>query len=130
MLAGLVLASITGVLYLLTLGDFLKPFMKSSGIWTLTVGIILSLGSLHFFFKKKFWGAGAMIFVSLGAMVYTRHALRLVVLPEELRPRTLYADKVVPQWDVFGIFLVCFLVALYAVYWMLKTYFTDRTQNA
>ena len=130
MLAGLVLASVTGVLYLLTLGDFLKPFMKSSGIWALTVGIILSLGSLHFFFKKKFWGAGAMIFVSLGAMVYTRHALRLVVLPEELRPATLYADKVVPQWDVFGIFLVCFLVALYAVYWMLKTYFTDRTADA
>ena len=130
MLAGLILASVSGVLYLLTLGDFLKPFMKSSGIWTLTVGIVLSLGSLHFFFKKRFWGAGAMIFVSLGAMVYTRHALRLVVLPEELRPATLYAGKVAPQWSVFGLFLVCFLVALFLVWWMLKTYFTDRTAEA
>ncbi len=127
MLGGLILGSISGVLYLLTLGDFLKPFMKSSGIWTMTVGIILSLGSLHFFFRKKFWGAGAMIFTSLGAMVLTRHALRLVVLPEELRPATLYADKVNPQWDVFGIFLVCFLIALGLVAWMLKTYFTDRS---
>lgn len=126
MLGGLILASVTGVLYLLTLGDHLRPFMKSSGIWTMTVGIVLSLGMLHFFFKKKFWGAGAMIFVSLGAMVLTRHALRLVVLPEAQNPSTLYEGKVVPQWDVFGIFLACFLVALYLVYWMLKTYFTDH----
>ena len=112
------------------LGDLLKPFMQSMGIWAMTVGIVLSLGALHFFFKKRFWGAGAMIFVSLALMVDTRHALRLVVLPEALRPATLYADKVAPQWGVFALFLVCFLVALDLVAWMLKTYFTDRTADA
>ena len=126
MLFGLILASITGVLYLLNLGDYLKPFMRSAGIWTMTIGIVLALGQLHFFFRKKFWGAGAMIFGSLATMVYTRHALRLVVLPEELRPANVYADKVAPQWDVFGLFLVCFLVAIGLVWWMLKTFFTDR----
>jgi len=126
MVVGLGLSFLTGVLYLLNLGDHLKPFMKSAGIWTMTVGIVLSLGQLHFFFKKKFWGAGAMVFGALATMVYTRHALRLVVLPEELRPANLYADKVAPQWDVFAVFLVCFLLALGLVYWMLKTWFTDR----
>ena len=68
-----------------------------------------------------------MMFVSLRAMVDARHALRLVVLPEALRPATLYADQVrQPQWDVFALFLVCFVVALALVVWMLKLFFTDR----
>lgn len=126
LVGGMVLAALTGIAYLLTLGDALKPFMKSSGIWSMTAGIVLALGALHFFFKKKWCGAGAMLFVSLGAMVWTRHALRLVVLPEATNPATLYEGKVVPQWDVFAIFVVCFVVALALVWWMLKTFFTDR----
>lgn len=129
LVGGMVAAALTGMGYLLTLGDALKPFMRSSGIGSLTIGVLLALGALHFFFRKRFWGAGAMLFVSLAAMVWTRHALRLVVLPEELRPANLYAGKVAPQWDVFGIFLVCFVAALALAWWMLKTFFTDRPRE-
>lgn len=127
LVGGMVLAALAGMAYLLSLGDTLKPFMRSSGIWSMSIGILLALGTLHFFFKKRFLGAGAMLFVSLAAMVWTRHALRLVVLPDALNPVHLYEGKVSPQWDVFGIFLVCFVIALALTWWMIKTFFTDRT---
>jgi hypothetical protein len=127
---GLILAAITGVAYLLTLGDALKPFMQSSGIYFMTIGALLSLGAGHTFIKKKFALTGILVFVSLATMVISRHVLRLVVLPEAARPDVLYADKVIPQWGVFGVFLVCFLVALGLVYYMLRLFVTDRAAEA
>ena len=127
---GLIAAAITGTIYIFTLGDHLGPFMRSSGIWLIVLGALLSLGSLHFYFKKRFVPAGLLVFVSLATMVIGRHVLRLVVLPEGTRPMELYADKVIPQWGVFGLFLVCFLLALGLVYYMLKLFFTDRPSPA
>lgn len=124
---GFVLASIFGVVYLLLLGDLLKPFMQSMGIWVLTVGIIFGLGSLHFFFKQKFVGAAAMMLVSMLGMVGARHALRNVALDVAGHPQTGW--RVEPQWGVFGLFLVCFIVALALVAWMLKLYFTDNAEG-
>lgn len=117
---GMVAAMTLGFVYMLTLGDFLKPFMHSIGIWTVTISFILSLGSLHFFFKKRFLPAGIMLFVSLISMVTTRHIVRLIHLKDFYDPATM---KVAPQWSIFIIFLILFVIMVAVVWYMLKLYF-------
>ena len=51
---GMIVSSVSGLLYLLSLGEYLKPFMQNSPIYTLSLGVLLSLASIHFFFKQKF----------------------------------------------------------------------------
>jgi hypothetical protein len=126
-LFGMVVSMLVGLAYLLTLGDYLRPFMRSPAIWMLMVSIVLSLGSLHFFFKKKWLGVGLMLFVSLLGMVVIRHILRLIVLEGQFDPGTI---QVVPQWSVFVVFLVCFVVAIGLVWYMLRLYVTDRRRTA
>ena len=126
-LYGMVVTMIVGMAYLFTLGDHLLPFMRSPAIWLLMVSVILSLGSLHFFFKKKFLPAGSMLFVSMLGMVVIRHILRLIVLEGQFDPATI---KVAPQWSVFVLFLVCFVVAIALVWYMLKLFITDRRRTA
>jgi len=124
---GVIAASLGGMGYLLTLGSHIAPFMRSAAIWVLTVSIVLTLGSVYFFFKKKFLAAGALLFLSLLAMVSTRHLLRLIVLEGEFDPSSI---PVVPQWTVFALFLVCFAAAIGAVAYMLKLYFSERGHSA
>ena len=121
-LYGLIGASLAGIAYLLTLAELLVPFMRTPGIWALTVGVLLSLGSLHFYFKKKFMPAFAMILVSLILMVYTRHHVRLLHLAGEYDPATM---TIQPQWMIFVIFLICFVVAVATVWYLLKLFFTS-----
>ena len=127
---GTVAAMLTGLVYMLSLGDHLKPFMKSSGIWMVTIGFVLSLASVHFIFKKKWLLSGLTLFVSVVTMVIARHVLRLVVMPYGTRPMEIYEGKVQPQWDVFGLFLVFFVIALALVYWMLKIFFSARPSES
>jgi hypothetical protein len=117
---GMVGAMVLGLVYLFTLGDILVPLMRSPAIWVLTLSILLSLGALHFFFKKRFLPAGLMVFLSLLGMVVVRHTLRLLVLEGVFDPASI---PVRPQWDVFVIFLVCFLAAVALVAVMLRLYF-------
>lgn len=117
---GMVGAMIVGLIYLLTLADILKAIMRSPAIWWMTVSIILSLGSLHFFFKKKFLPASLMLFVSLLGMVVLRHYVRLIQLQDHFDPSS-WAIK--PQWGVFALFLVCFVLAVGLVWYMLKLFF-------
>lgn len=124
---GMLLAALTGVAYLLTLGGDLAGFMRSAGIWWLTAGVVLALGSLHFFFKRRFLPAGVMLFVSLLGMVVARHALRLVRLEGVFDPAAAPVD---PQWDVFAIFLVSFVVGLALVVWMLRVFFRKDARPA
>jgi hypothetical protein len=114
---GMVLASLAGVAYLLSLLPILKAFMQSPAIWALTVGVVLALGSLHFFFKKKFFASGTMLFVSVLTMVYARHTVRLLKLAGQFDPA---AWKIVPQWSVFALFLVCFVAILAVVGYMIR----------
>jgi len=114
---GMVLASLAGMAYLLSLLPYLKAFMHTPAISALTVGVVLSLGSLHFFFKKKFYGAGTMLFVSMLTMVYARHTVRLLKLAGQFDPA---AWRVAPQWSVFALFLVCFVAMLAVVGYMIR----------
>jgi hypothetical protein len=123
----MVAAMLTGLVYLFSLGDYIVPLMRSVGIWILMIAIILCIGSLHCFFKKKFVPAGLMVFLSLLGMVATRHVLRLIVLEGHFDPATI---PVRPQWSVFIVFLVFFLIAIGLVWYMLKLYFTDRARAA
>jgi hypothetical protein len=124
---GMNVAAVLGLVYLLTLGEYLKPFMRAPAIWLLSIAVVLTLLSLHFFLKKKFVPAALMLFASMVGMVSTRHNLRLIVLEGEFDPATLPVN---PQWSVFAMFLVCFVIAIGLVWYMLKLYLTDRQQPA
>jgi hypothetical protein len=127
LLWGMAASIVLGLAYMMTLGDLLLPLMRSIAIWLVLVSLVLSLGALHFYFKKKFTGAGAMLFVSLLSMVVIRHTLRLIVLKGEWEPASI---PVSPQWSVFVIFLGCFVLAIGLLWYMLKLYFTDRARAA
>jgi len=122
-LYGMVAASAVGLVYLMMLGEIMLPFMRSPGIWVLTVSIFLSLGSLHFFFKKKFVGAGLMVFLSMLGMVISRHVVRLLRLEGTWDPASI---PVVPQWSPFIVFLLCFVLALAMIWYMLRLFFGDQ----
>lgn len=117
--AGMALASVLGIAYLLSLLPILGAFMRTPAIWGLTAAILLSLGSLHFFFAKNFPVSGAMLFVSLFGMVYARHAVRLLKLADQFDP---ISWRVAPQWGPFILFLVCFVMALAVVAYMLRLF--------
>jgi len=119
-LIGMALASLAGVAYLVSLGPHLRPFMRTPAIGALTVGVLLSLGSLHFFFKKKFWPSGLMLFGSMLTMVHARHTVRLLRLEGAYDPAAL---AVVPQWSPFILFLACFVVMLAVLAYMFRLFF-------
>lgn len=116
---GTVVAGTFGTFYLISLGPLLRPFMRTPGIWALTLGIILSAGSLHFFFKKKFVGAAAMLFVSLFGMVISRHYVRLLNLADRFNPSTI---PIRSQWSIFVIFLVFFVIAIGVLWYMVRLF--------
>ncbi len=119
-LIGMVLAMLAGIACLLSLLDYLKAFMRTPAIWALTVGVVLSLGALHFFFKKKFWPSGLMLFVSMLTMVYARRTVRLLKLEGACDPSSL---PIVPQWSPFILFLICFVVMLAMLVYMFRLFF-------
>jgi hypothetical protein len=124
---GMVLASLAGMAYLLSLQPILAVFMQTPAIWALTVAVLLSLGSLHFFFKKNFCVSGTMLFVSMLGMVYARHTVRLLKLAGQFDPASW---RVAPQWSPFLIFLICFVIALAVVAYMLRLYFSANKSPA
>ncbi len=124
---GMAAAFVSGFAYLFSLMDLLKAFMHSAAPWWLLVSIILSLGSLHFFFKKKFSASGAMLFVSLLGMVVIRHIVRLLRLEGVYDPASV---PVHPQWSVFLLFLVLFVVAIGVSGYMLKLYFGSQRSGS
>lgn len=116
---GMAVAAVLGFIYLVTLGENILPLMRSPAIWALTLGIILSASSLHFFFKRKFLISGLMIAVSLVTMVFTRHELRLIRLADYYDPATM---TVSPQWSVFALFIACFVIMLAMMWYMFRLF--------
>ncbi|UCG61411.1 MAG: hypothetical protein JSV52_13980 [Candidatus Zixiibacteriota bacterium] len=126
-LYGMVAAMVLGLIYLFTMGEYILPFMRSAAVWWLVVSTVLSLGSLHFFFKKRFVVSGLMLIVSLLGMVTIRHAVRLIHLDGIFDPASL---PMKPQWSIFIVFLLCFLIAAGLVWYMMRLYLSDRSQTA
>lgn len=124
---GMIAAMIFGLTYLLTMGEILLPFMRTPAVWWLVVSIVLSLGSLHFLFRRRFVVSGLLLFVSMIGMVTIRHYVRLFHL-EGLYDPASYAIK--PQWSVFILFLICFVIAIAAIWYTLKLYFAGRRRPA
>jgi hypothetical protein len=122
---GMVLASLAGMAYLMSLLPILASFMRTPAIWAMTVAVLLSLGSLHFFFKKNFCASGTMLFVSMLGMVYARHTVRLLKLAGQFDPASW---RVAPQWGPFVMFLICFVIALGLVAYMLRLFFCTSTR--
>ncbi len=118
-LGGMVLTMLLGLAYIATLGDHLLPYMRSPGIWLVLGAILLSLGSAYFFFQRRWVLSGTMLGASLFAMVLNRHVLRLVVLDGVFSPSSI---PIRPQWSVFAIFAVCFVIALGLLGWMIRAY--------
>jgi len=126
---GMVVTMIVGLVYMMTLGDHLRPFMRSAAIWLVLVSFILSLASLHFMFKKKFLISGTALFISLVGMVVTRYILRLIYLeggPQPFEPTSLPVE---PQWGIFIVFLVFFLIAVGLVWYMIKIFFSENNHT-
>jgi predicted PurR-regulated permease PerM len=64
-----------------------------------------------------------MLFVSLLGMVITRHYVRLLELQGQFDPSTI---PVKPQWSVFAVFLLFFVVAIGVVWYMVRVFFGKR----
>lgn len=122
-LFGTVINAIVGFVYLFQLMDLLAPFMRSPGIWALTIGVLASLALVHFYFKKKLMLASILMFISMISMVTTRHYVRMVRLAGEYDPTTI---PIRPQWSIMIVFVICFLIAIATVWYMLKLFKTDR----
>ena len=120
---GMAAAFLLGFVYLMTLADIIKPIMRGPGVWALSLSILLSLGALHLFFVRKFLPSAILLFVSLLGMVAMRHYVRLILLEKHYDPATV---TVSPQWSVFALFLVCFLLALAVLYYMIRLFVSAR----
>lgn len=118
---GMATAAIFGFVYLFTLDKYLLLFMRTPGIWAITIGIVLSAVALHFYFKKRFVPAAVMVLVSVIMMVYARHHVRLLHLADTYDSSTM---QVQPQWPIFVVFLIFFLIAIGLVWYMLRLLFS------
>ena len=127
LLWGMLAAAVAGTAYLFALKPILRAFMHTPAIWVLTVGILLSAGALHFFLKRTFLLAGSMLFLSMLAMVYTRHTVRLLKLAGQFDPASW---RIAPQWSVFILFLLCFAGMLGLLGYMFRLVARSRKSSA
>ncbi len=117
---GLALGFLTGFAYLFSLGEIIGPFMRSPAIGVLTLGLVLSLLAALFYHRQSMVLAGSALFLSMLAMVFSRHTVRLLQLEGHFEPASI---PVQPQWTVFALFLVCFLFAIGLSAYMLRLFF-------
>jgi hypothetical protein len=126
-IGGFVLSSIAGFSYLFSLGRYLSAFMRTPGVWSLTLGILLGLGAMHLLFTRKYEISGALLFLSLISMVINRHYVRLLKLEGHFAPASL---RVQMQWSPFLLFLVCFVICLGLLWYMLSLFFGRKKTEA
>ncbi len=117
---GTAAAALTGVFYLMSIGDLMKPFMRSPGISLLTVGALAGIVSVFFYRRRRLVWSGALLLVGMLGMVGARHSLRLVALDGVFDPEAL---PVTPQWGPFAVFAICLLIAVAVMAWMLCIFF-------
>ncbi len=126
-LSGMVAAMLLGLAYVGSLGDHLLPYMRSPGVWLILLAATLSLGSVYFYFQRRFVLSAVLLVPSLFTMVTNRHVLRRVVLGDAFDPG---AVPVRSQWGVFALFAVCLVAGLAAVGIMLRWYLASLRRPA
>jgi len=124
---GMIIATVLGIVYLMTFGEYLLPYMRSAAVWWMLVSALLSLGSIHFLFKRRFVVSGIMLFVSVLGMVINRYIVRLLRLEGHFDPCKLAVDS---QWSALAVFLVCFVLAVVLIVYMLRLYFGRQSKPA
>ncbi len=125
-LHGVLGAAIAGIVYLGSLGEALRPFMRSPGIWAVLGGFVLTLAALRIYRQRRFVLSGTLLFVSMMSMVFARHELRLIHLSGEIQPAAL---TVSPQWGIFSVFFVCFVLGLATVFYMLRSFLAGGAEG-
>jgi hypothetical protein len=124
---GMLGSSLVGAAYMMTLKVDLMPLMRTPAMWILLLAMMASLASVFLFIIKKMLPSGLLLGLSVLGMVLMRHYLRLVRLGDDLGLATV---PVRTQWDVFLVFLVCFLGAIGLIVWMLYAYFNAERSSA
>jgi hypothetical protein len=122
-LYGTIINALVGLVYLFLLSEALLPFMRTAGIWFLTLGVAAAFGTLHFYFQKRFVWSGLVLTVAVALMVTARHYVRLVRLEPYFDPATI---PVQPQWSAFVVFLIFFVVAVSVLWYMLRLFFSKK----
>jgi hypothetical protein len=124
---GMGVAATAGLAYLVSLMPYIEAIMRSPAISALAAAIVLSLASLHFYFRRNFWLSGLALFLSVFGMVSVRHVVRMLRLREAFDPASW---RIAPQWSPFLLFLVCFVVMLAVLAWMLWLFFRPKNEAA
>ncbi len=119
-LGGMILAIVFGCAYLLVPAGVFQAVRGGPALWTLTLAVLLALAAMHLSRNRSPLWAGLFLFLSMLGMVATRHFVRLALLEKHFRPDSV---PVSPQWVVFGLFLVCFVLALGTLYYMTALFF-------
>lgn len=116
---GTAVSALVGIAYLMSLGELLRPFMRSPGIGLVTVGALAGAAAVFFYRKRRFRTSGVLLFLALLGMVAARHVLRQVALEGTLDPA---AMRIAPQWEVFAVFVVCLAIAVAVSFWMIRAF--------
>lgn len=115
-----------GFWFLLSLPqNIMQKYMGGDSFATvvLVLGIITAIASVFTALKGKLKDTIAFLLLTLIFMVINRYNLRIFQLEGSFSPSEL---KVVPQWDVFALFVVILLVGVGTIVYMLKIAFQKK----
>ena len=124
---GMGVAAAAGLAYLSSLGEWLPGLMRGEAAWILAAGVLLSLGSLHFLFRRRFLFSSLALLASLVLMVITRHQLRLLKLQGQFDPASW---RIAPQWPAVILFAALLAIAGVLVVYMLRLFFRRHPHPA
>jgi len=110
-------AAVLGLVYLGTLGPVMVPLLGGGALVWIPLALVLTGLAVWLVFRGRLVPAGALLFVSLLAMVVNRHQLRALRLDGVVDAAAMPFH---PQWSVLALFAVCFVLALAAVFWMVR----------
>lgn len=129
---GVIMAVLLGLIYLFTLDiSIIKALVSSPGLHAIIGAIVLNIIAIYVVYRAigqtrphwKVWTSAILVFAGVFCMVIARHALRLVYLDRQFDPAKLHIS---PQWSVFMMFVIVFLIGLGVLYWMLRKFFASR----
>ncbi len=117
---GSIIQALVGVAFLLSLPKsvmlmFLGTNLVATG--AMAIAVIFAVLSIIYSFKKRVELTGFFLILTMIFMTINRYHLRLFQLGDNFKFSEL---KIIPQWDVFFVFLSILIVGLFTVGYMLK----------